>query len=202
MKLKVCGMRNDENIMELAKLLPDFMGLIFYEKSPRDVKENLLFEDFPQGIKRVGVFVNPEIDMVKEKVENYHLDMLQLHGEETIDFVKLLGTLGLPLIKAISVSDSLPMEKISAYETYVDYFLFDTKTPAYGGSGNKFDWSILLDYHSGVPFFLSGGIDLEDVQEIRKLNLKRLYAIDVNSRFEHSPGVKNIGKIQELIQRL
>lgn len=195
-------MRDADNIRELAQLMPDFMGFIFYEGSPRHVKEKLLFEAFPYGIKRVGVFVNPTMDQVREKIEEYHLDLIQLHGEETAEEVENFRIFNLPVIKAIPVTDHLPIEELDAFDGKVDYFLFDTKTRSYGGSGKKFNWDLLSDYKLKTPFFLSGGVDLDDIPAIRDLDLDQLYAIDVNSRFEVEPGLKDIVKIKQLMQRL
>lgn len=198
MKLKVCGMREENNIRELLALSPDFVGLIFYPKSPRYVTEPVDWKNWPEDIKKVGVFVNPTEEAVLEKVKEYQLDFIQLHGGESVDFVKALHEQGLKLIKVFGVMDELPIRKMEPYEAYVDYFLFDTKTPAYGGSGKKFDWLILMDYSLNKPFFLSGGIDIADVAAIQGLKLDKLLAIDINSRFEVEPGLKNIKKVKEL----
>lgn len=199
MKLKVCGMREAENIRELMGLNPDFIGMIFYAKSPRFVS------DPPQvtiSAKKVGVFVDAYTDYILEKVAKFQLDLVQLHGEEPVAQVMALKGLGLSVIKVFSVNDQLPLEEMKPYLPYVDYFLFDTKTPGYGGSGQKFDWGILGGYDLDKPFFLSGGVALEDIEVIKTLKIDQLYAIDVNSRFEISAGVKDIAKISLLKQRL
>lgn len=200
MKLKVCGMREAENIRELVGLNPDYIGMIFFPKSARFVSEQPLVEFAPS--KKVGVFVNASTGEMKEKVVSFGLHVLQLHGSEPVEQIEELRDLGVELIKVFSVVDELPLEQMKAYAPLVDYFLFDTKTPDYGGSGQKFDWDVLLGYDLGIPFFLSGGIDLEDLDAIQQLDLKDLYAIDVNSRFELSPGVKDIEKIKALKERL
>lgn len=201
MKLKVCGMRERQNIVELGSVSPDFIGFIFYQKSPRYVGR-ADFETLPATTKRVGVFVNPTENEVKEKVGEFELDIIQLHGDEPVEFVMKLQKTGLSVIKVFSVMDELPLEKMKNYEPYVDFFLLDTKTPAYGGSGEKFDWRMLERYNLSKPFFLSGGIDLDDIEEVKNLKSDKLYAIDVNSRFETAPGVKNIEKIKELKRRM
>lgn len=200
MKLKVCGMREADNIRDLLALEPDYMGMIFYEKSPRCVME-MPNADL-SGVEKVGVFVNASDEEMKEKAQTYGLDLLQLHGEESVDQVKRLKEEGFKLIKVFSVTDELPIASMQAYSPYVDYFLFDTKTPAYGGSGQKFDWGVLKDYDLDKPFFLSGGIELDDLDAIRQLGMKQLYAIDVNSRFELAPAVKDIKKIKALKDKL
>jgi len=200
MKLKVCGMREADNIRDLLELEPDYMGMIFYEKSPRCVLE--MPKADLSGVEKVGVFVNASDEEMKEKAQTYGLDLLQLHGEEPVDQVKRLKEHGFKLIKVFSVADELPIALMQAYSPYVDYFLFDTKTPAYGGSGQKFDWGILKDYDLEKPFFLSGGIELDDLDAIRQLGMKQLYAIDVNSRFELAPAVKDIKKIKALKDKL
>lgn len=201
MKLKVCGMRDDPNIQDLVSINPDFIGFIFYEKSGRYVGERTI-SDVPRTIKRVGVFVNPSVNLVLKKVADFKLDIVQLHGSESVDFVSQLKKSGLTIIKVFSVMNTLPLEVMSTYEPVVDFFLFDTKTPGYGGSGRKFDWSLLDAYNLDKPYFLSGGIDLEDIEAIRKLKAEKLYAIDVNSRFEIQPGIKNIEKLEELKNKL
>ena len=200
MKLKVCGMREADNIRDLLELEPDYMGMIFYEKSPRCVMEMPNCD--LSGVEKVGVFVNAADEEMIEKTQTYGLDLLQLHGEEPVGQVKRLKEQGFKLIKVFSVTDELPIVSMQAYSPYVDYFLFDTKTPAYGGSGQKFDWGILKDYDLEKPFFLSGGIELDDLDAIRQLGMKQLYAIDVNSRFELAPAVKDIKKIKALKDKL
>lgn len=200
MKLKVCGMRESQNIKELVSLKPDFIGFIFYEKSPRYVENTPVLQT--GDAQRVGVFVNPTADMVRQKAVEFDLDLIQLHGSESVEFVQRLQQEGHAIIKVFSVLDKLPLDDMKPYEPYVEYFLFDTKTPAYGGSGQRFDWTILQGYDLDKPFFLSGGIDLEDLDAVRALTLPQLYAIDVNSRFEMSPGLKDIGKIKELKNRM
>jgi len=200
MKLKVCGMRETDNIRDLLALEPDYMGMIFYEKSPRCVLE--VPKADLSGVEKVGVFVNASDEEMIEKAQTYGLDLLQLHGDEPVGQVKRLKEQGFKLIKVFSVADELPIVSMQAYSPYVDYFLFDTQTPAYGGSGQKFDWGILKDYDLEKPFFLSGGIELDDLDAIRQLGMKQLYAIDVNSRFELAPAVKDIKKIKALKDKL
>ncbi|MEQ8472281.1 MAG: phosphoribosylanthranilate isomerase [Marinoscillum sp.] len=193
MKLKVCGMRDDENIRQLMELKPDFMGMIFYPKSARYVTE---VPQVASSVERVGVFVNEETEEIIRKAEEFGFKYIQLHGKEPVEQVKELKEMGFTIIKVFSVDTKMPLEEMKSYYDYSDYFLFDTRTPQYGGSGVKFDWSILQSYDLDKPFFLSGGIDLDDIVEIKRLNLPKLYAVDINSRFEISPAMKDIKKIK------
>ncbi len=196
-------MRDPENIRELIRLKPDFIGFIFYHKSPRFVAE--LDEDLiariPLSIKKVGVFVNEDIETVLELYEKYGLDYVQLHGDEDLEYSQELKKHGVGIIKVFHVLDSLPYSLVS-YSEYSDYFLFDTATPDYGGSGRHFDWSILKTYNLDTPVLLSGGIESKDMREVTKLGIKNLVGIDVNSRFEISPAMKDINRIQELKSNL
>lgn len=203
MKIKVCGMKHPDNIRDLGTLPIDFMGMIFYEKSPRYV-DKLTLEDLnllPQYIERVGVFVNAEIDLIIEKVNQYSLHFIQLHGNESPEFCKELNRT-LPIIKAFSISDVMDIEQTKAYDGLQGYFLFDTKTPQYGGSGQKFDWAILDSYTGHTPFLLSGGISIDDATEIRKIKHPQFYGIDLNSKFEKEPGLKDIELLQQFIKEL
>ncbi|MFT6866763.1 MAG: phosphoribosylanthranilate isomerase [Cyclobacteriaceae bacterium] len=199
--LKVCGMREQQNLHELVALEPDFIGFIFYPQSPRFV-EGYELPKIPDQIKKVGVFVNESEEQILKLVIRYGLNMVQLHGDETIDLANSLRNKGIGVLKVLSVTDKMPHEEIKMFEGSVDYFLFDTKTPKHGGSGMKFDWNILQQYDSKVPFFLSGGIELEDVEKIKALGIDQLFAIDVNSKFEISPGLKDIEKIKALKDQL
>ncbi|MBK5720423.1 phosphoribosylanthranilate isomerase [Dysgonomonas sp. Marseille-P4677] len=203
MKIKVCGMKYPDNIKDLGTLPIHFMGMIFYQKSPRYV-ENLILPDLkilPDYIKRVGVFVNSDIDFILNKVNKYNLDLIQLHGNESPEFCKGLNRM-LPIIKAFSIADSSDIDKTKAYDGLQGYFLFDTKTPQYGGSGQKFDWSILETYTGNTPFFLSGGISINDIDEIKKIKHPQFYGLDLNSKFEKEPGLKDITLLQQFIKEL
>ena len=192
-------MRETENIRDLMAVKPDFMGMIFYPKSSRYI------EQVPQTTitaERVGVFVNEEISVIQQKAEEFEFNTVQLHGDESIADASLLKSLGFKVIRVFSVTDQLPMAEMKQYQSEVDYFLFDTKTPHYGGSGQKFDWAILNQYDLDTPFFLSGGIELEDLEAIKKLDIPQLYAVDINSRFEVAPAVKDIEKIKAFKRQL
>lgn len=203
MKLKICGMKYPENIIEVGSLLPDYMGFIFWKKSARYFDG--IIPELPKSIQKVGVFVNATVDEILEKVEKYDLQVVQLHGHESVEFcVDLKNNCGKPIeiIKVFSVNDTFDFEILEPFETVCDYFLFDTKGKLPGGNGTTFDWEVLKKYPSKKPFFLSGGIgieELEDVKQILKTNLP-IYAIDVNSKFEIEPGLKNVELCIDLLQ--
>ncbi|GHT61993.1 N-(5'-phosphoribosyl)anthranilate isomerase [Bacteroidia bacterium] len=198
MQIKVCGMKYPENISELIHLPIDMMGLIFYEKSARyagGLPADAL-RIVPPGIQKVGVFVNSFAEEIFEKARKYDLQMVQLHGVESPDFCKKLKNAGIKVIKAFQIEKAGDLQRGNWYENTCDYFLFDTKTPAYGGSGQKFDWEILSSYTGQTPFILSGGIGPEDAESIRKIRNPKLYGVDLNSRFEVRPGEKDIEKLR------
>ncbi|MEQ8903999.1 phosphoribosylanthranilate isomerase [Ekhidna sp.] len=199
LKLKVCGMRDPANISGLLDLKPDFIGFIFYPKSPRYVDE--MDEDFimriPLSIHKVGVFVNESLEKIVAAANKYGLEYIQLHGDEDLDFAKAVKAKGLKVIKVFRVMDTIPVVA-KKYEGIADYFLFDTKTADYGGSGRHFDWNILRNYNLNVPFLLSGGVQLEDIDKIKEMNIEKLIGVDVNSRFELEPGLKDLGKLKLL----
>ncbi len=205
MKLKVCGMRDSQNIRELLLLNPDYMGFIFYEKSPRNVGEvldDVLLKSFPESVQKVGVFVNASLDFVKEKVARYGLQLVQLHGDESPAYVADLFAVGIRVMKVFSVGDEFDFKQLGQYNPFVEYFLFDTKGKARGGNGEVFNWELLKGYDQKIPFFLSGGIDLENVDELEKLETMNIHAIDVNSKFELEPGLKSIEKVEKLKMKL
>jgi len=206
LKLKVCGMRLAANIAAIAALKPDYLGFIFYEKSPRlisDVSAELI-KYIPSEIKTVGVFVDEDLTLVKKKINLYQLKAVQLHGVESPEYcMNLKSEFGdLQVIKAFGIDEEFDFTLLSTYEDAVDYFLFDTKTKAHGGSGKTFDWKILENYTLNKPYFLSGGIDLEHAPAIKEINDERLYALDINSRFETEPGVKDAEKIKGFIRKI
>ena len=199
MKLKICGMKYPDNILEVGSLLPDYMGFIFWEKSARYFDG--VIPDLPKSIKKVGVFVNETAEVILAKALKYDLQAIQLHGHESVEFcLNLKNELDskIEIIKVFSVDDDFDFEVLKPFEAVCDYFLFDTKGKLPGGNGTTFDWKVLEKYPSSKPFFLSGGIgieELEAVKEISKTNLP-LYAIDVNSKFEIEPGLKNINLVR------
>ena len=204
MKWKVCGMKYQDNIHEVLKLQPDYMGFIFYRKSPRYVGDKWEGPgaEFPATTQKVGVFVNEPIDKVVEKAERFGLDLLQLHGNESPEYCRELAGLGYSLIKAIAVAQGGDLDQGTGYLPWVQYFLLDTKSQAFGGTGQTFDWEILKDYPFELPMILSGGISLENVQRLRNLSDLNLAFIDVNSRFESAPGRKIHSRLSMLKQKL
>ena len=219
--IKVCGMRDGENIREVAALGVDWIGLIFYPKSPRNVtmisthagiipdRGSLSPLTTHLSPLRVGVFVDEMPQNIITRVVNFQLDLVQLHGHETPTMIRnLRATLdpdirpGIKFIKAISVGSR---DDIAAYKTYedcVDYFLFDTKCPTVGGSGNQFDWSVLAGYAGETPFLLSGGIGPDDAERIRTFHHPKCIGIDLNSRFETAPALKDISKLKQFIKKI
>lgn len=197
-KLKVCGMKYPDNIAELLLLAPDYMGFIFYEKSSRNVGEELdsAAIQYLESVKKIGVFVNAPEALMKEKAEAFGLDYLQLHGQESPELCKSLKQTGVGIIKVFSVGNGFDFSQLEAYEEVVDFFLFDTKGKHPGGNGVVFNWKILDQYPSKIPFFLSGGIDVEKAKKLPQH--PKLHAIDVNSKFELSPGLKNIKQLKQL----
>ena len=198
-------MRESENLKALAQLPVDYIGFIFYNQSKRFVENKIEGLDL-EGKKKVGVFVNGLLNEVMEKVGDYELDAVQLHGTESAEYCRQLKTfLGLgrkpsELIKAFSVDENFDFDLTKAYELHCDYFLFDTKGKLPGGNGYTFDWTLLENYHGDTPFFLSGGINAEHTETIKSLNLKRLYAIDLNSGFEIEPALKDISLLKKFIE--
>ncbi|MDR2424647.1 MAG: phosphoribosylanthranilate isomerase [Prevotellaceae bacterium] len=201
MKIKVCGMCKPKNIAEIATLNPDYMGFIFYKPSPRFV-ENLdpvVLDLLPANTAKVGVFVDAPLDYALQQAETYRFDFLQLHGHETLDYCAGLKN-KYAIIKTFGIDQKTDFAKISEYENVCNYFLFDTKTELYGGSGKKFDHSLLDAYRGKTPFFLSGGISPHDANIVSHNCSNLCNAIDVNSRFEITPGIKDFNKIKTFIE--
>lgn len=205
MKLKICGMKYPDNILEVGSLLPDYMGFIFWDKSARYFDGTL--PTLPQSIKKTGVFVNTSKEEILEKVTKYNLQAVQLHGHESVAFCQeLKNTLAksIEIIKVFSVDEAFDFYQLELFETVCDYFLFDTKGKLPGGNGTTFDWKVLEQYPSQKPFFLSGGIGLDEidlVQQILKTDLP-IYAIDVNSKFEIEAGLKDKEKLDRFKQKI
>ena len=204
MKIKVCGMKHAANIAEVANLRPDYLGFIFYPKSPRFISEVAaeLIKYVPAEIKTVGVFVNEEIDEVKTKIAKHQLKAVQLHGAESAAYCVELKSTGIEVIKAFGIHPEFDFKQLEPYAAVVDYFLFDTQTPAHGGSGKVFDWKLLDDYQLDQPYFLSGGIGSEHAQQIKTIQDPRLYAIDVNSKFELEPGLKDVEQLKAFFEKV
>jgi phosphoribosylanthranilate isomerase len=204
MKLKVCGMKFTENIEQVSGLYPDYMGFIFYEKSKRNFEG--VIPKLPKSIKKTGVFVNEYPEIVISLVEEYQLEAIQLHGDETVTYIKQLKTYlpSIEIIKVFGVKDEFNFDVLTPFLPLVDYFLFDTKGKERGGNGVQFDWSVLEAYPYEKPFFLSGGIGLKDVLAIQKIidSNVPIYALDINSKFEIEPGLKNINEVKTFKNKL
>ncbi|NMH87891.1 phosphoribosylanthranilate isomerase [Flavivirga algicola] len=216
MKLKVCGMKYKDNITQIANLQPDYLGFIFYKKSARHFNSHI--PKLPESIKKVGVFVDESLEYIIEQIDKHQLQAVQLHGKESPEYClelkqffkersnKNTRPIQIEIIKVFSIKDEFNFEILKPYEGVCDYFLFDTKGKLPGGNGYTFDWSVLNDYPSTKPFFLSGGIGLDQIEDIKKFKhseaSKYCYALDVNSKFEIEPGLKSIEKLNEFKQSL
>ncbi|MCO6476484.1 MAG: phosphoribosylanthranilate isomerase [Phaeodactylibacter sp.] len=214
MKIKVCGMREPENLRGLAKLPVDMVGFIFYPRSPRYAGEKVAKWLSKQGYllegkKRVGVFVNAEVEDVLNHVHDFELDFVQLHGNESPEYCQLLRDLWestsmrkAKLIKAFGINDAFDFDEAAAFTPHCAYFLFDTKGKEFGGTGQQFDWRLLDRYQGVTPFLLSGGIGPESAPAILGIRHPQLYGVDINSRFEEQPGVKGLDKVARFITDL
>ncbi len=193
MLVKVCGMTQVKQVAEISEI-SDYIGFIYYSKSPRFVST----APKSKKAKRVGVFVNESLNCILDLIQSDQLDAVQLHGDETPEIAAALKS-HVRVFKAFGMHDNFNFNSIRDYEGKVDYYLFDTKTPAYGGSGKKFQWEILNRYFLSTPFFLSGGLNLESLEEIQKIEHPLLTGVDINSGFEITPGVKKIKEIKQFI---
>lgn len=204
MKLKVCGMTEQENTHSICELQPDFLGFIFWKDSKRYC-ENVI-QVIPSTIQKVGVFVDADYNEIVNKIISHRLDFIQLHGEETADFCLQLRNTNIKVIKAINIDNEFNFNELKYSKNCVDYFLFDTKGKLPGGNGTTFDWKILNQYKQDIPYLLSGGIGLDELPKLEKFlqsdASKNCYAIDINSRFENNPGIKNKEKIKEFQEKL
>lgn len=197
-------MRDPENIRAVCQLQPDYLGFIFYPKSPR-YAGNLLngeFPKIPEHIRTTAVLVNTPLQEVQQMQAGRRFDVLQLHGTESPEYCAALRLPGVEIIKAFGAGAGFPWDSLQAYAPYVDYFLFDTRTPGYGGSGKTFDWSILEAYPLEQPYFLSGGLSPENIKRASQIKDSRLYALDLNSGFEHSPGIKDISLLKHTLTQI
>jgi phosphoribosylanthranilate isomerase len=197
MKIKVCGLRDPENIKAVAALQPDYVGFIFYGKTPRfagDLPVDVLAE-IPAGINKVAVFVNETAENIRSVIDKYDFDFIQLHGNETPAFCKSLKDDAI-IIKAFGIDKNFDFEQLKRYKNKADMFLFDTKTDIHGGSGETFDWSMLDKYDMDIPFFISGGLSPENIEDAMSITHPAFYGVDLNSKFEVSPGLKDIDKLK------
>ena len=207
-RIKVCGMKH--NVAEVATMLPDYLGFIFYDKSPRNYEGPI--PKIPSTIKKVGVFVNEKIDIIIETATIHKLDIIQLHGEESPEYCKKLQercqverSRNLSIWKVFSIGETFNFDLVKPYENIVDKYLFDSKGKNKGGNGITFNWQILQQYPSKKPFILSGGIGLEEIDSINKLMAEEflpIHAIDINSKFEDRPGLKNLNTLKHFFDEL
>lgn len=198
-------MKQPNNIIEVGSLLPDYMGFIFWEKSARYFEG--VIPEIPKSIKKTGVFVDETVDEIVNKIKKHDLQAVQLHGKESAEFcLNLKNEIPnhIEIIKVFSIIDAFDFKELDLFESVCDFFLFDTKGKLPGGNGTTFDWKVLTDYPSQKPFFLSGGIGLDELEKVKqmiKLNLP-IHAIDLNSKFEIAPGLKNKNTVSEFQQKL
>ncbi len=202
-KSKICGMRDRENILDLSELRPDYMGFIFYRGSKRFVGDLFQIPDeLPSAILRVGVFVNQSTTEVLSLVRAHALDMVQLHGTESPAQCQEIGKEGLKVIKSFSIGNTFDFQLTAVYAPVVDFILLDTKGSEFGGNGISFDWSLLGEQQFQCPFFLSGGIALENIHSLPNVSNAALHAVDINSGIETRPGFKDVEKTRSLLSQL
>ena len=206
MLIKICGLSDPESIRQISDLHPSMMGFIFYAPSPRNACALLprIMSDIPDDIERVGVFVDAPVEHIMRTVLRYGLTTIQLHGNESPEICRELRKPWLKVMKAIGIGENIGLEKLRQYEGSVDRFVFDTATAYHGGSGRKFDWTLLRDYPLTTPFLLSGGIGPDDAEAIREAaaSLPMMEGIDINSRFETRPGCKSPELVKAFMKAL
>ncbi|SFC72002.1 phosphoribosylanthranilate isomerase [Parapedobacter composti] len=203
LKIKICGLKHPGNIRDVVALQPDYIGFIFHPDSKRFVGGlDGAWVRRLDGTKKTGVFVNADAGQVNAAILQYGLAAVQLHGQETPAYCAALKGLGVEIIKAFGIDAQFDWAVVADYETVADYYLFDTKSPRHGGTGVRFDWGLLSGYGLNTPFFLSGGIGAENIREALHIADDRLYALDLNSRFETEPGVKDIGLLKQTLQSI
>lgn len=198
MKIKVCGLKYPDNIHAIEALEPQYMGFIFYGRSPRfvdDLNKDALAAISPEIIK-TGVFVNENAEQIEAFIDKYGFSAIQLQGNESPEFAAQFRS-KVQVLKAFGVNEDFDFEQLKDYVGKVDYFLFDTKTDTHGGSGKTFNWDILNKYNLDVPFFLSGGLSLDNLDQISKITHPQFYGVDLNSKFEIEPGLKDIKKLKQ-----
>jgi phosphoribosylanthranilate isomerase len=203
MKIKVCGLMDGENIKAVTALRPDYMGFIFYGPSPRFVSDlpAEVLDNIPPYIEKAAVFVNEKAETINALIHKYNFDIIQLHGSESVEFCASFKN-KVTVFKAFGISGDFDFEQLKDYADSVDFFLFDAKTEIYGGSGNTFDWTVLDKYKLNVPFFLSGGISPDNLEDVKNIDHPQFYGIDLNSKFETAPGIKNIEQLEQAFETI
>lgn len=208
MIIKVCGMREEDNVKTLiSEAAPDLMGLIFYPPSARYVERDIIRATFYKALsqRKVGVFVNGSKEEIEKKIQTYGLSHVQLHGDESPEFIALLKQhTSAIIIKVFRIGPTWNWKQVQSYVGVADWFLFDTQTPDYGGSGKTFDWGILDTYPYEVPFLLSGGLDETHIDAISSLAIQipSCMGVDINSKFEISPGLKDVARVKTFIDKV
>lgn len=205
LKIKVCGMRDPENIRGVLDSNPDYIGYIFHPKSKRYVGEEpdpTIFEQVSVTTNKVAVFVNEELKKVIDLCQRFKIEVAQLHGSESPEYCQAVQNAGLMVFKAFAIDEHFDFSTLKKYMGIVDYFLFDTKGKLPGGTGLKFNWDILQQYNLEVPFFLSGGIGPDDVEAVLAFDHEQLFALDINSGFELKPALKDVEKVQKFINQI
>lgn len=204
MIIKVCGMRDADNICQIDELgCVDWMGFIFFPPSSRNVER--IPDYLPKHCKRVGVFVNATLEEIRQRQKEFGFHLIQLHGDETPDYCEQLRTFLPPktqFIKMVQIATADDLERVKSYDGMVDYFLFETKCKGYGGSGKQFDWDILQHYQGQTPFLITGGIGADDAKKVQTFSHPQWAGIDLNSRFETAPALKDVQLIQEFIKKI
>lgn len=198
MKIKICGLKHPGNIKTVAGLPPDYMGFICYAPSPRyamDLQPETVAA-LSQSIIKTAVFVNEDAETITKLIDTYNFDAIQLHGNEDPEFCERFKS-KVTVIKAFGVNEDFNFDRLNDFVGRVDYFMFDTKTDLHGGSGKSFDWSLLDKYKLDTPFFLSGGLSLENLDEVKTIKHPQFYGVDLNSKFEIEPGLKDINKLEK-----
>lgn len=205
MQVKICGMREAVNLSDIAELAPDYLGFIFYDKSPRYVGDSLnieLLRSLPPTVRKVGVFVDAPLPQLLATASRYSLDYVQLHGHESAAYCREVHQQGLRIIKAFSVDEHFDFGTLTEYGAVCDFFLFDTKGQQPGGNGYAFDWGVLAGYTGPAPFLLSGGLGPDNASELLAFQHPFLAGYDFNSQLETAPGVKDVAATQALLLTL
>jgi phosphoribosylanthranilate isomerase len=202
-KIKICGLKDPENIKAISALAPDYMGFICYGLSPRFIAALPpdVLDALPTAIYKTAVFVDESKETIENLIEQFDFNAVQLHGSESPKFCQALRS-KVKVFKAFGIDDSFDFDLLDAYRNNVDHFMFDTKTENHGGSGKTFDWNLLSNYKLDIPFFLCGGISLDNLDQIKQIKHPAFYGVDLNSKFEVEPGLKDVQKLEQAFKIL
>ncbi len=202
LRIKICGLKDENNILNVSSLKPDFLGFIYYSKSKRFVGNQFAFpKNLPRQQKKVAVLVNEPLESAI-KIFHKGYDFLQIHGDEPPEYCQRLSEQNIPVIKAFGISKNYNFSLLSQYSPHIKLFLFDTQSSQYGGTGKKFDWSILKNYTLKTPFLLSGGITKNELEAILQFDHPQLFGIDLNSGFESRSGIKKVEDLASFIYKI